>query len=140
MEGEGANMVSELVHKLLLNNVEVCSRGFGGFGCTAQMSDCILPDLGRNLLLRDLSFPVAQPINLASTNLPFVTNCSLELGLCQAWGQAAQDELQAWLGSFGTPGSLLGRSISSLQDCDRQDAVDARLRGHGRGSGCGGLR
>ena len=93
MEGDGANMVSELNNKLLLDDVKVCSRGFRGFGRTVQMLDHRLPDFRRSLLFRDLPLPVVRPVDLASANFPLVTNCSLELGLCKAWRQAAQDKL-----------------------------------------------
>ena len=81
-----------------------------------------------NILLRDLALPVAEPIDLARAYLPLVIDEKLKLGLGQAWGQAAQDELQTWLRSLGTAGRLSSRI--SLQDGDRQDAVDTGLRGH----------
>lgn len=129
-------MVSKLGDKVLLGKVDVGAGRLRGFGCTAQMLDWMLRNRGRDLLLGDLSPPVVEPVDLAGADFPLVADCSVELGLGQAWGQTTQHELQTWLGGFGASRSL--RRRVSLQDCDGQDAVDARLGGHGRGGvGCG---
>jgi hypothetical protein len=80
--------------------------------------------------VRDLALFVADPIHLAGSELPLVAQCALELGLGQARGQPATDELRACLGSLG-PARCLSRAI--LQGRHGQDAINAGLWRHGSG-------
>jgi hypothetical protein len=82
----------------------------------------------RDILLGYLALLPAHPVHLAGTELPLVSDNSLELGFGQAWRESPTYELQSRLGSLG-PAGCLRRSIL-LEDCDRHDAVKARLGRH----------
>lgn len=140
MEGEGADVVAELGDKVLLDDVEVCPCWPGGFGGTGQwLREGVCRQCRWHSLFGYLALSVAEPIDLAGAELPLVANGGLELRLGETWRQAAQDKFEAGLGSFGATGRLRGAAL--VQDCDGQDAVDARLRGHwGCSLRCGGGR
>lgn len=70
----------------------------------------------RDILGRYLAFPVVDPINLASTQFPFVTQGLNKLGLGEAWGQSPTYQLQAGLSSLWAAGRL-GLGVL-MEECD----------------------
>jgi hypothetical protein len=128
-----ANAVAELLDVVLLGDTDVGAGWLGGFGCTRFILACgVRKPQGSSLLCRDLALLVADPVDLAGTQLPLIAQSLCEFGIGEAWRQSATYQLQARLGRLGAAGRLLGRGIL-LEECDGQDAIGAGLGGHDGG-------
>jgi hypothetical protein len=132
VEGQFPDVIAEWGNVSLRYDVKVCPGRLRRLRCAGMLLEWIprTSEEGRRAILFGyFALLVVQPVDLAGTDLPLVSQNGFKLGLGQAWRQSAQYELQAWLRSFGTAGS--GWRGSLVQHCDGKHAVDT-----GRGCHC----